>query len=76
MQDPEAVFGAVEQLYLLATAEFVLLQSLLAEQASRFVSMDAATRNTKKLRESMQIQFNKLRQSKITKELTELASNV
>ncbi len=76
MQDPEVIFVAVEQLYLLSTVEFVLLQSLLAEQASRFVSMDAATRNTKKLRETMQIQFNKLRQGKITKELTELASNV
>ncbi len=75
-EDPEIIFTKVKQQYLLSTLEFVLLQSLLAEQASRFVSMDSATRNTKKLRENMQTQFNKLRQTKITTELTELASNV
>jgi F-type H+-transporting ATPase subunit gamma len=52
-----------------------LLESLVAEQAARFRSMDNATTNAKKLLEEMKIKFNKTRQAKITKEITELSSN-
>ncbi len=50
-----------------------LFESLLAEQAARFLSMDNATRNANKFLDSMQLQYNKARQAKITKELTELS---
>ena len=51
-----------------------LFQSLLAEHAARFISMDSSTRNAKDMLESLQLNYNKLRQAKITRELTELSS--
>ena len=56
--------------------QYLLFESLLAEHAARFISMDNATRNAKSLLEETQLQYNKLRQAKITKELTELVSNI
>jgi|ERR1700733_10102762 len=55
---------------------YFLFQSLLAEHAARFLSMDNATRNAQNLLEETQLQYNKLRQAKITKELTELVSSM
>lgn len=55
---------------------YLLFESLLAEHAARFISMDNATRNAQTLLEETQLQYNKLRQTKITKELTELVSNM
>lgn len=55
---------------------YLLFQSLLAEHAARFISMDNATRNAQTLLEETQLQYNKLRQAKITKELTELVSSM
>lgn len=50
----------------------LLFQSLLAEQAARFIAMDNSTRSASKLLDSMQLLYNKMRQSKITGELTDL----
>jgi len=58
-----------------ANMQFLLFQSLLAEQAARFISMDSSTRNANNLLEASKLEYNKLRQAKITKELTELASS-
>lgn len=55
--------------------QYVLFQSLYAEQAARFLSMDNSTRNAQSLLEQTKLQYNKLRQAKITKELTELAGS-
>jgi len=52
-----------------------LFQSLLAEQASRFVAMDAATTNADKILEKLTRNYNKSRQATITKELLELSSS-
>jgi F-type H+-transporting ATPase subunit gamma len=56
-----------------ATIHTLLFQSLLAEQSARFLSMDGATRNAKSLLESTRLQYNKLRQAKITREIVELS---
>lgn len=53
----------------------LLFQSLFAEHAARFISMDGATRNADSLLEATKLEYNKLRQAKITKELTELSSS-
>lgn len=58
-----------------ATMSLVLFQSLFAEQAARFQSMDSATRNAQDLLDLTMRNYNKLRQAKITKELTELVSS-
>ena len=61
--------------YIASNINAILMESILAEQAARFISMDTATRNAKNLLEETTLQYNKLRQAKITKELTELATN-
>jgi len=52
-----------------------LLSSLIAEQAARFVAMDGSTRNAQTLLDDMKLSYNKLRQSKITRELTDLVGS-
>lgn len=49
-------------------------ESLIAEQAARFMSMDLSTRNAEALLEGMRLDYNKMRQALITRELTDLAS--
>lgn len=71
---PELLDSLVTQ-YLEGQLYFLLFQSLLAEQAARFISMDSATRNAEKLLTAAKLDFNKLRQAKITKELTELVGS-
>ncbi len=53
----------------------LLFDSLLAEQAARFISMDSSTRNASDLINIMKLEYNKLRQAEITKELTELTGS-
>lgn len=64
----------IEQL-LHNTLYYILFQSLIAEQSSRFIAMDNSTRNASKLLDTMRLNYNKLRQSKITRELTDLAGS-
>ena len=70
---PEKILSMLAEYYIRISIRTALFESLLSEQAARFLSMDNATRNANKFLESMQLQYNKARQSKITKELTELA---
>ncbi len=51
-----------------------LLESLRAENSARALSMDNSTRNAKNLLTEMKLKYNKVRQAKVTKELTELSS--
>jgi F-type H+-transporting ATPase subunit gamma len=75
-QTPQSIINDLAYLYLEATLHALLFQSLLAEQAARFISMDNSTRNAESLLESYKIQYNKLRQAKITKEINELVSSI
>ena len=63
------------KLYLTANVQATLFSSLVAEQAARFHSMDNATRNAEELLDVMRRDYNKLRQTKITRELIELSSS-
>lgn len=72
--DPIAIVQQLAQLHITVTIERTIFESLLAEQASRFVSMDSSTRNAQEVLDTMKLQYNKLRQAKITRELTELSS--
>lgn len=58
------------------TLEYLLFQSLISEQAARFISMDSSTRNADRLLEQTKLLYNKLRQATITKELAELTGNM
>lgn len=71
--NPKPLFENLMKEYIHTTLEYLLLQSLLAEHAARFIAMDNSTRNAHTLLEEKKIEYNKLRQAKITKELTELS---
>ena len=73
-QPAEEILNYLSHQYILSHLQQALFQSLLAEHAARFISMDSSTRNAKEMLESLQLNYNKLRQAKITRELTELSS--
>ncbi len=75
-QSPLDLLDSLAHQYIEAAIQTLLFQSLLAEQAARFLSMDTSTRNAQTLLEVTELQYNKLRQSKITKELTELTGSI
>ncbi len=72
-QSYEVTFNFLGHLFLKALIEEILIDSLIAEASSRFISMDAATRNADDLIAHMKLDYNKLRQASITRELTDLA---
>lgn len=71
-QSYQETVHAIGLLALRARIESILIDSLLAESSSRFLSMDAATRNADDMVTTMQLNYNKLRQASITRELTDL----
>lgn len=75
-QAPADLLNQLAQSTIESEIHYLLFESLLAEHAARFISTDNATRNAQSLLEETQLQYNKLRQAKITKELTELVSNI
>lgn len=74
-QSPEIIFKYLTHEYLYARLYYLLYESLLAEQATRFIAMDNSTRNAEQLLDNMNLMYNKLRQTKITRELTELMTS-
>lgn len=75
VQKPEDVVLCIFQSFLKLNVLFILSQSMISEQSSRFLSMDSSTRNAENLLKKMNLEYNKIRQTKITKELTELISS-
>ena len=51
-----------------------LLENITSEQASRMTAMDSATSNANEAANKLRIQYNRLRQAKITTELTEIVA--
>ncbi len=74
-QSPEATYEYLLKLSRKVMLQQALLESLLAEQSSRFLSMDAATRNADNLLATMRLDYNRLRQANITRELTDLVGS-
>ena len=73
-QSPEELGRTLRSLLILITLQELLYDSLLAEQAARFISMDSSTRNADNLLMTMKLEYNKARQAAITQELTELSN--
>jgi F-type H+-transporting ATPase subunit gamma len=74
-QTPKEILNELAFPYISAQIQLMLFNSLLAEHAARFVSMDSATRNANGILDAAKLEYNKLRQAKITKELTELSGS-
>lgn len=75
VQEPADVLLCIFQSFLKLNVLFILSQSIIAEQSARFLSMDSSTRNAENLLKKMKLEYNKIRQAKITRELTELISS-
>jgi len=73
--DPIDLLTQLNKQYTTSALTTLLIESLLAEHAARFISMDSSTRNAEKILETTQLKYNKLRQAKITKEIIELADS-
>ena len=71
----EQILSKLIDQYLEAHIYHTLFESLLAEHAARFISMDSSTRNAQSLLDKAKSEYNKVRQAKITKELNELTSS-
>ena len=74
-QDKKDIFATLIHLNFNAALLDLLFDSLLAEQAARFISMESATRNAQTLLNEMRLEYNKRRQARITLELTDLATS-
>ena len=62
--------------YLRSRMIYLFFQAISAEHAARFMAMENSTNNAEKYLERLTLQFNKLRQSLITKEISELSSGL
>jgi len=52
----------------------ILLETKASEQSARMVAMKNATDNAKEIIKSLTLEYNKLRQANITKELLEITT--
>lgn len=69
---PNAIFNSVLPMFLMAVMQDIFTENRASEQASRIMAMQAANDNAKKLLESLQLEYNKLRQQSITNELLDI----
>jgi|ERR1051326_2655351 F-type H+-transporting ATPase subunit gamma len=70
----EEVFGALLPHYLNFQVYQILLEAKASEHSARMVAMKNATDNAKQLIKDLTLEYNKLRQANITKELLEITS--
>jgi len=71
---PEAVLGALLPHYMNFQVYQILLEAKASEHSSRMVAMKNATDNAKQLIKDLTLEYNKLRQANITKELLEITT--
>jgi len=69
---PEAIFDEFFPLYIQAKIRQVLSVSYASELAARMTAMDSASRNAQKLIDEFTLTMNNVRQSGITRELSEI----
>ena len=74
-ETPDTILNTLAVQYIEAQFQHLIFQSLLSEHAARFISMDNSTRNANSLLTSTKLEYNKVRQAKITTEITELTGN-
>lgn len=72
--DPRTVLSAILPRLIDVTVYQAVLESIASEQSARMVAMRNATDNAGELIDELQLASNKARQTKITKEMLEIAS--
>lgn len=69
---PNAIFNSVLPLHIMSTMQEVFVENVASENAARVMAMQSASDNANKLLESLQLEYNKLRQQGITTELLDI----
>jgi len=72
--DYEAILESLVKKYLEYTMYYTLLDSLAGEHSARMQAMDAATNNAQEMVKQLTLQFNKVRQENVTRELIEIVT--
>jgi F-type H+-transporting ATPase subunit gamma len=72
----EVILETLVKQYLEYLFYFALLDSLAAEHSARMQAMDAATNNAKDMVHQLTLQFNKVRQENVTRELIEIVTAI
>ncbi len=75
-QDRHEVLDFLALRHLRSSIIYIFFQAIRAEHAARFMAMENSTNNAQKFLERLTLQFNKLRQALITKEIAELSSGL
>lgn len=70
--DANSIFNQVLPMHVLSTMQEVTIENRASEQAARIMAMQAANDNARKLLESLNLEYNKLRQQSITTELLDI----
>lgn len=70
--DPNAIFASVLPLHIMSTMQEVFTENIASENAARVMAMQSASDNASKLLETLQLEYNKLRQQGITTELLDI----
>ena len=74
--DPKEILDSLMQKYVEFSMYFALIDSLAAEHSSRMQAMETATKNADEVTRTLNIQYNKARQSAVTNELIEIIGGV
>ena len=69
---PESVLDNVIPIYLHGVIYGALVASFCSEQNSRMLAMQSATNNAREMLHDLGIQYNRIRQTAITQEITEV----
>ena len=70
--DANTIFNSVLPLYILSMMQSQFIENNASEQAARVMAMQSASDNAKTLLETLQLEYNKLRQQGITTELLDI----
>lgn len=70
--DVNSIFNEVLPMLVLSTMQEITIENRSSEQAARVMAMQSANDNAQKLLETLQLEYNKLRQQSITTELLDI----
>ncbi|MCM1225370.1 MAG: ATP synthase F1 subunit gamma [Lachnospiraceae bacterium] len=70
--DANRIFNEILPMFVMSTMQEITIENRASEQAARIMAMQSANDNAKKLLESLQLEYNKLRQQSITTELLDI----
>lgn len=74
-QDSSMILDFVLIRFIKSQISYTLLRALVSEYTARFIAMDSSTNNAEKYLEKLTLQYNKIRQGTITREISELCAS-